>query len=83
MFNYYTDDVDNLRDSLEFSISNEFLSSITTIERYNIGKKYEKTIVYVKCESDELKEFNFYISRRQHKNLTNRFDELQKLKNGK
>lgn len=78
MFNY-TDDEDNLRDSQEFSISNEFLSCIATIERDNLGKKNEKTLVYVKCKSG-LEEFNFYISRRQHKNLTNRFDELQKLK---
>ena len=76
----YTASEDTLRNSVSFDVSDVFLKSALTIERKNIGKINEKTIVvlpYNESGLEEYPEFNFKISREQHDDLVERFRVIQ------
>lgn len=83
MFNFlkkYTDQENLLRDSVSFDVSDVFLKSALAVERKNIGKINEKTIVvlpYNETGLEEYPQFDFKISREQHDDLVERFRVIQ------
>lgn len=83
MFNFlkkYTDQENLLRDSVSFDVSDVFLKSALTVERKNIGKINEKTIMvlpYNETGLEEYPQFDFKISREQHDDLVERFRVIQ------
>ena len=74
----YTDEEDQLRDSISFEISDEFLKSVSTIERTNLGKINEKTVL-MKFVAMDCPEFHYRISREQHNEIVERFRILHNL----
>jgi hypothetical protein len=82
MFNFlrkYTDEENLLRESVPFDVSDSFLKSALSVERDNLGKFDEATLVVAEFNLDtqEYPSFSFSISREQHDELVERFRTVQ------
>lgn len=81
-FKKYTDEENLLRDSLSFDVSDKFLKDALTIERENVGKMNEKTLIVFPFDEIGMKDypqFTFKISREQHDELVERFRTIHGL----
>jgi hypothetical protein len=81
LFSKYTDEINVLRDSLGFDVSDDLLKDTISLERVSVGKANEHTLVTLKFNTQlkEFPEFVYRISREQHDELTERFRVVHQL----
>lgn len=83
MFNFrrkYDAEENTLRESVPFDMTDAFLKLAVSVERTNLGKISEKTVLMHYDSSDKTSpEYHYKISREQHDDLVERFRVLHNL----